>query len=119
VEPKLTRGSGAGPKPPFVDAGAFYARSVATAQRHEWATAGFEAIGDGAVPYRPLYTPTDVLDELATLVFSHRDHEVATAAIERAVGHRPRSSTPTRRSSTPPASSSPATTTAKHRSSTT
>ena len=79
MEPKLTRGSGAGPKPLFVDAGVFYARSVATAQRHEWATAGFEAIGDGAVPYRPLYTSTDVLDELATLVFSHRDHEVVVA----------------------------------------
>lgn len=72
-----------GAKPLFVDTGAFYARFVATAQRHERATAVFESIGDGTVPYRPLYTSTYVLDELATLVLSHRDHGAATEAIER------------------------------------
>jgi len=72
-----------GATPLFVDTGAFYARFVATAQRHDRATTVFEAIGDGEAPYRPLYTSTYVLDELATLVLSHRKHEAATAAIER------------------------------------
>ena len=69
--------------PLFIDTGALYARFVATAQRHEQATTVFESIGDGTVPYRPLYTSTYVLDELATLILSHHDHEAATAAIER------------------------------------
>ncbi|WEL16967.1 PIN domain containing protein [Halorhabdus sp. SVX81] len=43
----------------------------------------FEAIGTGEVAYRPLYTSTYVLDELATLILSHRDHDAATAALER------------------------------------
>jgi len=63
--------------------GAFYTRFVATAQRHEQATTVFESIGDGTLPYRPLYTSTHLLGELATLVLSHRDHESATAAIDR------------------------------------
>lgn len=69
--------------PLFIDTGAFYARFVGTAQRNDRATAIFEAIGEGAVPYRPLYTSTYVLDELATLVLSHRDHDGAAAALER------------------------------------
>jgi len=75
--------TGPGATPLFIDTGALYARFVATAQRHEQATAVFESIGDGTVPYRPLYTSTYVLDELATLILSHHDHEAATAAIER------------------------------------
>ncbi|WP_256031212.1 type II toxin-antitoxin system VapC family toxin [Natronomonas aquatica] len=69
--------------PLFIDTGAFYARFVETAQRHDRATALFKAIGAGEVPYRPLYTSTYVLDELATLVLSHRDHAAAVAAVER------------------------------------
>jgi predicted nucleic acid-binding protein len=69
--------------PLFIDTGAFYARFVETAQRHDRATALFEAIGAGKVPYRPLYTSTYVLDELATLVLSHRNHAAAVAAVER------------------------------------
>lgn len=72
-----------GATPLFVDTGAFYARFVETSQRHDRATAVFEAIGAGEVVYRPLYTSTYVLDELATLVFSHHEHAAATAAIER------------------------------------
>jgi len=72
-----------GATPLFIDTGAFYARFVGTAQRHDRATAVFEAIGVGEVPYRPLYTSTYVLDELATLILSHRDHDAATAALER------------------------------------
>ncbi|MFB6129075.1 MAG: type II toxin-antitoxin system VapC family toxin [Halorhabdus sp.] len=72
-----------GTTPLFIDIGAFYARFVGTAQRHDRATAVFEAIGIGQAPYRPLYTSTYVLDELATLILSHRDHDAATAALER------------------------------------
>jgi predicted nucleic acid-binding protein len=73
----------AGATPLFIDTGAFYARFVGTAQCHDRATAVFEAIGDGEAMYRPLYTSTYVLDELATLILSHRDHEGATTALER------------------------------------
>lgn len=69
--------------PLFIDTGAFYARFVATAQRHDRATALFEAIGAGEAVYRPLYTSTYVLDELATLILSHREHAAAAAALER------------------------------------
>ena len=69
--------------PLFIDTGAFYARFVGTAQRHDRATTVFEAIGEGEAMYRPLYTSTYVLDELATLILSHHDHEGATAALER------------------------------------
>jgi len=72
-----------GATPLFIDTGAFYARFVGSAQRHGRATAVFEAIGEGDAMYRPLYTSTYVLDELSTLILSHRDHEGATAALER------------------------------------
>ncbi|MFC6724991.1 type II toxin-antitoxin system VapC family toxin [Halobium palmae] len=72
-----------GTRPLFIDTGAFYARFDANAQRHGRAEAVFEAIGDGTLPYRPLYTSTYVLDELATLVLSHRDHAAAVTALER------------------------------------
>ncbi|WP_331233811.1 type II toxin-antitoxin system VapC family toxin [Natronorarus salvus] len=65
----------------FIDTGAFYARFVETAQRHERATSVFKAIGTGDAVYRPLYTSTYVLDELATLILSHRNHKAATTAI--------------------------------------
>lgn len=72
-----------GATPLFIDTGPFYARFVETAQRHGRATAVFKAIGEGEAVYRPLYTSTYVLDELATLILSHRDHDGATAAVER------------------------------------
>jgi len=72
-----------GATPLFVDTGAFYARFVEGSQRHDRATAVFEAIGAGDVVYRPLYTSTYVLDELATLVLSHREHDAAATAVER------------------------------------
>lgn len=69
--------------PLFVDTGAFYARFDASAPRHDRADAVFESIGAGDVPYRPVYTSTYVLDELATLVLSHRDHDTALTALDR------------------------------------
>lgn len=75
-----------GATPLFIDTGPFYARFVETAQRHDRATAVFKAIGEGETVYRPLYTSTYVLDELATLILSHRDHDGATTAVERVRG---------------------------------
>lgn len=72
-----------GARPLFIDTGAFYARFDANAQRHDPGATVFEAIGAGELPYRPLYTSSYVLDELATLVLSHRNHPAAVAAIER------------------------------------
>lgn len=72
-----------GATPLFIDTGAFYAQFVESAQRHEQATALFAAIGAGEVAYRPLYTSTYVLDELATLILSHRAHGAAVAALDR------------------------------------
>ena len=79
----MSRTVSSGATPLFIDTGAFYARFVGTAQRHDRATAIFEAIGEGEIAYRPLYTSTYVLDELATLILSHRDHDGAAAALER------------------------------------
>lgn len=70
-------------RPLFIDTGAFYAQFVETAQRHERAAAMFELIGTGESVYRPLYTSTYVLDELATLILSHGTHETASDALTR------------------------------------
>lgn len=72
-----------GAKPLFIDTGAFYARFDEGSSRHERANAVFEGIGRSEHPYRPLYTSTYVLDELATLVLSHRNHSTAVEAVER------------------------------------
>jgi predicted nucleic acid-binding protein len=73
-------------KPLFVDTGPFYAQFVATATRHDRARRVFDGIATGDLPYRPLFTSTYVLDELATLVLSHRDHAAAVEALDRIVG---------------------------------
>ena len=72
-----------GATPLFIDTGPFYARFNARASRHERATTLFEGIGSGEFVYRPLYTSTYVLDELATLVLSHQDHAAAVTALNR------------------------------------
>lgn len=79
----MPRTDGPGATPLFIDTGPFYARFIETAQRHDRATAIFEGIGEGELVYRPLYTSTYVLNELATLILSHRAHAAATTAIER------------------------------------
>jgi len=75
--------SAKGARPLFVDTGAFYARFDEGSSRHERADAVFEGVGQGKHPYRPLYTSTYVLDELATLILSHRNHSAAVEAVER------------------------------------
>jgi predicted nucleic acid-binding protein len=69
--------------PLFIDTGAFYAWFDDTATRHERAGAVFEGIDEGRLAYRPLYTSTYVIDELATLVRSRQDHTTAVAAVSR------------------------------------
>ena len=72
-----------GTKPLFVDTGAFYVRFDEGSSRHERANAVFEGIGRSEHPYRPLYTSTYVLDELATLILSHRNHSATVEAVNR------------------------------------
>lgn len=69
--------------PLFVDTSAFYARFVENAPRHEAATAVFDAVGTGDLPYRPLLTSSYVLSELATLLVRKASHAVASDALER------------------------------------
>lgn len=57
-----------GTKPLFVDTGAFYARFDEGSSRHDRTETIFEGIGRGDVLYRPLYSSSYVLDELATLI---------------------------------------------------
>lgn len=71
--------------PLFIDTGAFYARFDANAPRHDRANPIFGGVGTGDLPYRPLYTSTYILDELATLILSHRDHTAALSALERVI----------------------------------
>lgn len=71
--------------PLFIDTGAFYAQFDENAPRHARANPIFEGIGAGSLPYRPLYTSTYILDELATLILSHREHTMAVRALKRVV----------------------------------
>lgn len=76
-------GAGPGATPLFIDTGAFYARFDERSSRYDRASALFKGIGTGELVYRPLYTSTYVLDELATLIVSHRTHTAAVAALDR------------------------------------
>lgn len=75
--------SGPGVPPLLIDTGAFYARYDESASRHERATAVFDAIASGEVQYRPLYTTTHVLAELATLLMRKRGHMAAVRGLTR------------------------------------
>lgn len=75
--------SGPGATPLFVDTGPYYARFVENAPRHARASAVFEGIAEGALAYRPLYTSTYVLDELATLVLRRKSHAKAVDTLDR------------------------------------
>jgi len=69
--------------PLFIDTGPFYAWFDSSATRHDRAATVFEGIEDGRLVYRPLFTSTYVIDELATLVLSRKDHVTAVGALER------------------------------------
>lgn len=72
--------------PLFVDTGAFYARFVENAPRHERAMAVFDGIRDGSLSFGPLYTSAHVLAELATLLLRKARHAVAVDAVDRIRG---------------------------------
>lgn len=78
-------GAGPGATPLFIDTGAFYAQFDESSARFERASTIFTEIGTGDLVYRPLYTSTYVLDELATLILSHRGHTAAVAALDRVI----------------------------------
>lgn len=73
----------------FVDTGAFYARFDGDDQYHRRAVEVFEAIRDGDLPYRPLYTSSYVLAELAGLL-TKRDGVPAAVTALRQVRNSPR-----------------------------
>lgn len=67
----------------FFDTGAFFARFVENAPRHDRARAVFDGIQAGEMVYRPLYTSTYVLDELATLIRHKHTHTRAVDTLTR------------------------------------
>lgn len=72
-----------GATPLFVDTGAFYARMDEDDDHHARATAVFDAIQTGDLPYRPLYTTGYVLAELVTLGLARANYALAATALRR------------------------------------
>ena len=69
--------------PLFIDTGAFYARMDQDDAHHGRATAVFDAIQNGTLPYRPLYTTAYVLAELVTLGLVRANSALAATALRR------------------------------------
>jgi predicted nucleic acid-binding protein len=69
--------------PLFIDTGAFYARMDEDDAHHARATAVFNAIQAGDLPYRPLYTTSYVLTELVTLGLARANYALAATALRR------------------------------------
>jgi len=74
------------PRPLFVDTGALYARFVSDDVNHDAATSVFEAVRDGELPYRPLYTTRYVVSELTRLLLYRKGHEQAVSALHAVEG---------------------------------
>ena len=70
-------------EPLFIDTGAFYARMDQDAAHHDRATTAFDAIQNGTLPYRPLYTTGFVLAELVTLGLVRANSALAGTALRR------------------------------------
>jgi predicted nucleic acid-binding protein len=75
--------NGHGTTPLFVDTGAFFARFVENAPRHDRARAVMDAIHTGSLRVRPLYTTGYVISELATLVLRKKSHAKAVDTVHR------------------------------------
>lgn len=75
--------SNLGTTPLLIDTGAFYARFVENAPRHDRAQPVFDAIQQGNLRYRPLYTSGYILSELATLILRKKNHETAVDSLRR------------------------------------
>ena len=70
-----------GQTPLFIDTGAFYARVDADDINHSAATALFDAIRSGDVPFGPMFTSQSVVSELATLVLYRIGHDDAVRVL--------------------------------------
>lgn len=75
--------SGLETKPLFVDTGAFFAHFVEDSPRHHRARAVMDRIQSGTLRYRPIYTSSYVLSELATLLLRKKNHDAASDALDR------------------------------------
>jgi len=75
--------SGPGTTPLFVDTGAFFAHFVENSPRHDRARAVMDAIREGALRFRPIYTTGYVLGELTTLLLRKKNHEKAADTLRR------------------------------------
>ena len=75
--------SGPGVTPLFVDTGAFFAHFVENSPRHDRARAVMNAIRDGDLRFRPIYTTGYVLSELTTLLLRKKSHEKAMDTLQR------------------------------------
>lgn len=69
-------------QPLFVDTGAFFAWFKPDDDHHNRATAVFEGIQSGDLPYRPVLTSRYVLSELVTLTLYHVGHSEAVTAFD-------------------------------------
>lgn len=65
----------------FLDTSGLYPYFYERAAQHETVTAHFEALADGTLAYRPLFTNQFVLDELVSLLLAHADHRTAVEAL--------------------------------------
>lgn len=74
------------PRALFVDTGPLYAYFDADAPRHETAGPLIDALATDDCRYHPVFTTTYVIDELATLTLSRKDHATALEAVERVRG---------------------------------
>ena len=75
--------SASGPTALFLDTSALFAYFHPRTAEHEEATTFLGRVGNNEIPYRPLYTNTYVIDELATLLLSKGTHALARTALSR------------------------------------
>lgn len=72
-----------GPTALFLDTSGLFAHFHPETREHGQAAAFMEAVGNNEIPYRPLYTSTYVVDELATLLLVKGNHALARNALKR------------------------------------
>lgn len=75
--------SGPGTEPLFIDTSALYAHFVENAPRHDRARGVMNAIRDGTLRFRPIYTTGYVVSEVATLILRKKSHKKAMETVQR------------------------------------
>lgn len=73
---------GEGPTGLFVDSSALFAYFYPGDAHHDDATAFFDGLRRGRLPYRPLFVDDYVLDETVTLLAKYSTHAAASAALD-------------------------------------